>query len=66
MTQDRYIPIDDVAGNCVMTPSEIVPKDAKIRVKDYLLQSVSTNDAKGTVTFKIVGVFLPKEKSGLN
>jgi hypothetical protein len=57
---DRYIPIEDFPKDSLPPVSQIVSRGNKVRVQDCLLEVASTNDAKGTVTFRLAGVFPAK------
>lgn len=41
-----------------LKPSRLFPSGVKIQCSDYLLEKVSDNDNKGTVTFRVAGVFV--------
>lgn len=57
MSGDQYIPVEHLDSWQQPVPSELIPNASKIRVKDTLLEQISCNDGKGTVTFRIAGVF---------
>ena len=41
-----------------MRPSLLFPNGRRIQAGDFSLEIVSTNDNKGTVTLRVVGVFI--------
>ncbi len=55
--EDRYIPIEDLPKEMIPPISRLVANKAKVRVKDCLLEVVSINDRKQTVTFRVAGFF---------
>jgi len=57
---DQYIPIEDIPAKNFPAVSKIVSRGNKVRVQDCLFEVISMNDARGTVTFRLAGVFPSK------
>lgn len=54
---DQYIPVEKIPKSNLPPVSKIVSRGNKVRVQNTLWEVISTNDSKGTATFRMAGVF---------